>query len=260
MFTTMITVESRRVNFVEEFKGKVLTGLNHCSRANIHATGVPSHLAIAHQVSLLKRKIGDVEQALVDKFEDIPKRVKAAILENFTVDGVAPLNAEDVRRIIDEALTRHQVPVVPSAGPSTIPTNSDRFQMFQWKGAYRVVPEDFSFPVCHTKIMWDYWHFGDEVRRIQPFKFFERFISTDFSKLSERTNYCKAKALMKKLEAIARENNLLNGRNPSTLSREEADEVFNKSYRSLLEQLYPNQANRPGDTQYTTLANRFYRR
>jgi hypothetical protein len=56
IITTPITIGNRMVYIANHFKNRILTGFGHCPDTNIHATGIPCHLVIAHEVNELKRK------------------------------------------------------------------------------------------------------------------------------------------------------------------------------------------------------------
>jgi hypothetical protein len=211
---------------------------------------------------------GKLEEMKNQMLVEIPKRVKESFLEDLVVEGMAPIGRSDIALMLNEqydriinTFTAGNIiqPVSQNIAALPTPLDGPRFIQFHWGGMFRAVPEDFQFPTCETKTMWDFWYYGNGHLGILPYKKLKNYIKTDFKAEVERSNYSRVTMVIHLLENIAKAvNPELNGVEFDTLPRQETDGIFNESYTILMNHLYPQEANRPGDVKYTTLANRIY--
>ena len=90
--------------------------------------------------------------------------------------------------------------------------------------------------------MWDFWYFGDSSSKIQPYKKLGGGHLDDLQTKLDKVNFSRAKKVMGMLEDVISNQQLL----PSTVSKisaldtRAADEVFEKAFPSVLQELYPN--------------------
>ena len=89
----------------EFLRGKAMTGHRYCSVTRMHATGIPSHLAVAHQVDRLRADVNNLRTVIMDALnefreennaahENLPLRLKDSMLDNFIVNGVIPITMQ----------------------------------------------------------------------------------------------------------------------------------------------------------------------
>lgn len=97
----------------EYLRGRALTGHRYCELSRMHATGIPSHLAVAHQVDRLREDVNNFRTHLMDAItefrdennaahENLPNRLKDSMLENFVVNGVMPLTVQNFQNSLGE--------------------------------------------------------------------------------------------------------------------------------------------------------------
>ena len=287
-------------------RGKVLIRYGHCEDANMHATGIPSHLAIAHEVHKLSLKVQAMEEAnlnnynelkeiLRKEFTDIPNAVKDSILNNFQMNGVVPLNMNDLQRVI----AQHHGSIMSEINSIVQQLNNNNNRgianndvtinhqhneiiedeleavnligctYFVWGGKMgRLVPQNYQFPQSiDVKTLWDLWHYGvtiDANHSTYPLKRLQlkRHIE-DVNRLENKTNITRASKLMSELHKIAEELQLIEAnKNITTLNRTQSDNIFNASYEKLLRNLYPPPSKGPKrkyETVYSTIVNKIYK-
>ena len=124
---------------------------------------------------------------------------------------------------------------------------------YQWgDDNAHMTPEDFQFPRCCTKHMWELWHKG--TNSIQPFKFLVKY-RADLSK-TDNSYLTRTVRVMNELLKLAR-----SGHTPILQGKQEIDDgnstaVFNYAYDALLDELYSskgNEAAHPGDVNISTI-------
>lgn len=274
------------VTIVDTMKGRVLTGTGCCASSTMVATGIPSHLAIAHELSELKQELTKLKESherdmkasvdtMVSKMDMLPDRLRECLIQHFIVDGVAPVNVADIQRMIASsqemimAQIREAMALSSRTGDVTAPGETGRvpnssalnFRVFYWKGRFRCVPEGFEFPSTDVKTMWDPWHYGHAGLEIQPYKNLMNGHASDLVTDLEKVNLSRASKVMKKIYEIAVAKGYLEeGVNVSELPREDSDRVIDKAYTLLLGELYENDQHRPGAKMVNTVANRLSKR
>ena len=92
------------------------------------------------------------------------------------------------------------------------------------------MPEDFQFPKCNVRTLWDLWWGGDLSRRISPYRFIK---TTDISR--QQVGYMsKSKAvmeiIMKKLPYNIR---------IDSLSIKDRDKAFSDGFQVICAVIYP---------------------
>ncbi|KAJ1411203.1 hypothetical protein B484DRAFT_468328 [Ochromonadaceae sp. CCMP2298] len=131
------------------------------------------------------------------------------------------MNMSDVERLIREnnttlldsimAITgRTGVPLAPAASAADTPQSEVVWLTFYWGGKFgRYVPEDFTFPRCDVPTLWNVWHHGNRLFRIQPYKKLTHNYYDDLKTRKEQVNLTKAKLLMWRLEEIGIEHGFM---------------------------------------------------
>ena len=188
----------------------------HCDNPLMMATGIPSHLAIAHELGELKTELRELKeshahdvqhgvQTLKSIMSELPLKLKETLLENFTVDGVAPVNMADMERLVatnneiimlrlEEAVAALSRSVAQDASAENFQleensTMQSDFQTFYWGGKFHYVPQEFRFPSTDVKTMWNLWHHGHAGMRVQPYKNFRLGPASDLQTHQERVNF-----------------------------------------------------------------------
>lgn len=101
-----------------------------------------------------------------------------------------------------------------------------------------MVPEGFRLSTGTVKHLWDFYYFGDITRRIQPLKLLHR---RDLSVSGDKTNLTRVKAVMDKLEAIARNNNKPeHGSKIESLTKAASNSICDYTFNMLVDELYPS--------------------
>lgn len=86
------------VTAMEMMRDRVITGTGYCYNTLMMATGIPSYLIIVH----VKAEIREMKQSHAHHVQhgvnmsELLVNLMVILLENFTVDGVAPVNMADV--------------------------------------------------------------------------------------------------------------------------------------------------------------------
>ena len=115
---------------------------------------------------------------ILERLDSLPFKLKESILSNFMVDGVDPVNMNDIRTLMEHnnnEIMEELKKLLPSAiavnngnvivnHNSKSNNNSDDnlnnnrviYKHFTWGGKFRrMVPHDFVFPTCDFKTAFD---------------------------------------------------------------------------------------------------------
>ena len=121
-----------------------------------------------------------------------------------------------------------------------------------------MVPEGFTLPSSNVKDIWNLWWFGHRSQGIQPYRQLHPF---DFIEKKHKKQLTKTKAVMDRIEAVAREKGHVEMESKmQECSHERSSHVFDLSFADLLLQLYPHgQARlRVGEASIATLYDRIH--
>lgn len=218
------------------------------------------------------------------------------LTEHFIVEGVVPLNHEDMRReiersreilvgevkeAIDNSLEPFRTSLLAIQGgdgryhsspdsrfPSSDLSNENpvgnRFRLWTYRGGLRMIPPDIVFPQgTTTKALWNLWWFGDEVRRIQPYRMLaESQYRNDLASKKQRDLVSKAQTTIMEIVNIVHQRSDAAGEDRAdfnALSRQQSSSLFEYGYMELMRKLYGiGRSQRFDDKVYTTVANRLY--
>lgn len=147
---------------MDRLSSKVLSGNGRNEISGLTATGIPPHVLIANEMVKLQAEMEAIRIEVMGKIDEMPEKVKATLLENFTVHGVVPITQNQVTSMISnlqetlleavrqqsialstsisevaEARRDNSVGIVPSDGT---------YKTFAWGGRYNFVPQGFQFP------------------------------------------------------------------------------------------------------------------
>ena len=282
------------------FKNKILLGEGRCEKTNMQASGIPDHLSIVQKINCLEKKVQSLQQVLFQRQDEmqrdiqeeqkairmeilavlaeIPQQLKSMMLENFVIEGVAPLSIRDLERLMTErdenllaritnSINSSRTQLNVGAEVTTTQTVSDRrqpteFIFFNWGGKLRMVPEKFLFPIFDAATMFNLWFFGNSELKIQPYKHLGGHLD-DLKEKTNKNNFHRAKLVMTEIDNIIRDNHLLGHHN--SISEVESisaqNNIFDVAYEKLIKHCYDNPLKlpkRPNDITVSTLAAKLY--
>ena len=275
MFTKTVTTKKSGVtyrNVYEALKGHVICGRDRCPDTGMQATGIPTHILIANQVSdlrdIVENKFSELSSTVTSLAESMNRRMDALecampnelfkmLMEHFKVDGVAPVNMADIQQLLDvrqqeildrleQILKQNAVGNGPVVSQTSLTCNGSSsvsprdsgviYKYFSWGGKLRrLVPQGFIFPKVDVKTMWNLWYFGHSGQQIHPYKELCNFLD-DLSSNRDKERYSRAKKVMSFLEDEMLTQNLLPDSVESigALKAEEADWVFWHAYEDVV--------------------------
>lgn len=261
LFRTMLWT-SGKVRALASF---VLVGNQECLETNMKATGIPQIISLRQQIrdqkgiieSLMQRMNINHEQVM----ESLPAAVAKHISDNFTIQGMVPVTQSHFDQFRREMLAEvREIRNQPShlaqeeSNRETELTSEDGFQWFSWGGSFHVVPQGFRFRSMSVKQIWDYWHYGDRVNRISPYKRIEP--GRDLLIKSDRKVFSKAKKVVNSI--MKRGISVLNI-TEQVHSATTLNHIFNVGYNSLIDDIDHNseqsQIRRYGEISFTTIYN-----
>jgi hypothetical protein len=118
-----------------------------------------------------------VEVALSEKVSSIPNKVCDEVMSHFVVNGAVPKSASQVTNLITNMQSQVLTEIrneIRSLGKGYTVGNSVQgrnisdvsaqsgeasisFQFWTWGGRLCMVPEEFHFPSCNVRSLWDLW-------------------------------------------------------------------------------------------------------
>lgn len=133
---------------------------------------------------------------------EIPSNVTQEILNNFRIDGALPITQEQMEKyfqshsemlIREFRATNSRVVEAPvQSSPQVI--GEDTFPVYSWGGKLHFIPENYTFPNCTTKALWNHWFFGTtSPKKIRPFRWFQ---NSEFKHQACITKLKKARILI----------------------------------------------------------------
>ena len=136
----------------------MLTGATRCAATGLQATGIPSHLIVANELTVVVQKTEQLQEAVLSRCDGLPARLTDVMMNKFSIHGAIPVTMEDMKGMISEVITQVrseirelQVGGAPAAAapaqPSLIPSSADsRFQVWMWGGRMHMVPQGWKLP------------------------------------------------------------------------------------------------------------------
>lgn len=284
-------------HLLNSLKNKVIFVHAICPETQMSAQGVPGIILISREVRQFRHhydttctsyenRINGLSAQLQNAFEQLPHIIVEKLLERFQINGVIPVSINDIRTLITEMMSTHNISI-----GHHLTTISQQIQQLQngqfnttnntnntnqintaqqqqlltattgdvhyWPGVddlAHMVPYGFKFPSYTCFTMWNLWHFGNATDRICAHK----SISVKFDLITDgcKSNFNRTKVIMDKLVTKAIEGGIIERR--SDITPQNGNEVYNYSYPLLLSELYSNIPKRPEDININTLGNRVY--
>jgi len=275
-----------RSDRLNQWATNVVCGRESRIQTNMACTGIPPTLIISQEVDEVRYRVEEVKRIMEDKdvrlheyLEELatrlPSNVGQHILNRFEVNGAMPITIDDLRRSHDEMLNRvmgllderfrgdvrvnEMNPIVHDEVEP--PLQNEEFQVWHYGGAFHRVPEDFELISLSTKLMWDYWHFGDLRRRICPFR---RFRQSDLRQADQK-KIIKARRVMRAIELRAFIDNIWpSDQSIQSLGIVVANQIFQDGFDKLLSDIENQrrrrnlrvmEARRDGEIHFVTIYN-----
>ena len=66
------------------------------------ATGIPPHILLANEIAKIRGDMEEQKITIIEKLEELPKKIKDMMLENFQVNGAIPITQEQVTNLFNE--------------------------------------------------------------------------------------------------------------------------------------------------------------
>jgi hypothetical protein len=147
--------------------------------------------AVVHQTQQLREEV-------LPKCEGLPTELTNVMLSKFSINGAIPLTMDNMREMLTTVVSQLRAEMreaVDSVAQSHIPPSLDsRFETWNWKGRFHMVPPGWILPSSiNVKDMWHLWHFGHLADRIAPLRGLKKF---DLSCPSQVTLWSKTKQIM----------------------------------------------------------------
>jgi hypothetical protein len=257
--------------FLDTMRTNVRLGIGKCEYTQLKSTGIPPHLAIAAQISSMRKETDDLrtemqrmkDQLVAQMPQTIASMVSNEIRENFSIDGVAPITIRDIdsrmeslrEHLTDQIgrITGHQSHNQLSATNTQIET---QWKTWNWGDGLicHFVPRNWNFPDhITTKHMWDLWFFGDHCTGIRPFRLLNKRVEL---RPQDYMKHTRAKQVMEHCVSLAKELELIE---PTTyigdLVLARSDSVFETVYNELLKRLYGDNGRRTEEICYGRIYN-----
>jgi hypothetical protein len=215
-----------------------------CDITNMKATGIPPHIDQSREIEKLRAENEQLRALLIKNhseiMEDLPKRVTDTFRETITAPGLQQMSAPELRLLLKELIAEQraasaQIQSQQSHTPTEQDANfrlEDGYGLWCWRGRFRKIPPNYSFPGGSVKEVCDLFFFGVPAEHIRPF----RMIScSDFVKADEQ-KVSKARAVYDHICSIALENSLVSSRDAlHALEYREWDRVFKAAFQMVSE-------------------------
>lgn len=248
---------------LSKLTSKIQTGCGKNSVTHMFATGIPPHIVLSNELARVTERLESMDQNIFKKLDWLPQRIKDCLLENFQINGAVPITHSDVKSMIDDLKkslleafgenNSRRILNEPDNQANINPENSSvSYRSFTWAERIHPVPDDFRFPKCNCRTLWDLWWRGKPVDNIAPFKVIKSF---DISNKSDKVLFSKAKFV---IEALSKFNSAFSIQNLHTYTSNQLDVFFETSYVGIFRRLSPDQfletldRRRIGDMSYVT--------
>ena len=224
----------------------------------MNATGIPPHTSVMDKLDKLEYKFDSAQHQMFARLETL-------FYEKF--GNVTTINDETIDRLTARFLIAIQgagiLPVVQPAVNTTELSNvrtignPDTYELFNWGGGFRFIPEGFVFPHkgIDCRMLYDLWHNGDGSLKIRPFKLIEYDVGLGrkhdrISFAKERNYYAKAKRVMSAItDAIL---SLSTAEDFNNCDWRRKDELFTLGFKKI----FPNNTSYFSPMSYITVSDK----
>ena len=135
----------------------VVVGSTRSPATGLEATGIPTHLIMANEVTAVVNHIRQLKDALMQRCEGLPTEVTDVLLSKFSINGAIPLTADNMKEMLEAVVAQMRREIRdahaadPPALPSLISAPADaRFHMWMWGARLHMVPEGWLLPSSPT--------------------------------------------------------------------------------------------------------------
>jgi len=195
-------------------------------------------IAVAKQTEMLK-------ESILTKCTELPTELVNVMLSKFSVNGAIPVTVDDIKALLNNALSQLRVDLRDnmsttqlttfSSAPLSDPASDPRFQYWLWGGKMHMVPQDWQFPSTDVKATWHLYHLGHVEDRIRPLRYLKKF---DLTTRSNITRWSKANGVMKAVGQMMVETGTLQSLDAVLrMSAEESSAAFDAAIVQLMEKL-----------------------
>jgi hypothetical protein len=266
---------------IDSLRDKIILTHSYCTDTHMSAQGVPGFIIISREVRQLRshyeqtcmqneRQYADLSAQIDQHARVLPDKIAEVLLEKVQVNGAQPVTLDAIRSLISQVLSSDGGPLadicrsmqsidarlntlrsgrdLASVDNEPATANTNFQSLHSWPGVddrFHRVPPGFKWPTGkNTRIMWDYWFFGDANSHIGPFKNIES--RYDLQGKACKTRKSRTKGVIDKLVDLAKEAGKVRNQSEVTLGTSAA--VFDFAYSSLMLLLYPDEPDlRTGD-------------
>lgn len=214
----------------DALKELVRTGQFEDQEVGMKASGLPSHLILNEKLDRIsekmtalsertERSIAALKELICSKSDQLPRALHDELLKHFNVEGVVPINMDDLKAAIREnnvlviaelenlKTTLLDKVAQPDGGSSTSPCTEvvaegqhGKYQCFSYGGKLNLkVPEGFKFPKGDVKTLWGLWFFGDSRLGIRPFR---KLSAQDLEEKQCKVLFSKTKTIMNRMKKL----------------------------------------------------------
>ena len=155
---------------INKLKSKVLLGNFKNKQSGLQASGVPPYVRLNYQMCSLERSLHTIKDSLNQTLMELPSNVCNVILEHCSVNGAVPISASQISTLMTDMQKSMMSKIVSeirsmTGGTESSITQSDYIhddmnasnKSWTWGGRIHMVPEDFHFPMCNLRTIWDIW-------------------------------------------------------------------------------------------------------
>lgn len=190
-----------------------------------YATGIPPHTAILAGNEEIKKLLSELLPAIEQFMDD---RTMCGNLSETRMKEIVDHERRETRKqlnYITELLEKQQGVNVGSKDGAVV-THSDGYNRWIVNGIQRCLPPDWIFPTGPAVHAYQYWHHGDEVKKIVPLKMLKRSDLNFFTDDKKRylRNFEEVKQLFQILDNEAKSKGLLK----ENMSRSDTMDVYKK--------------------------------
>ena len=130
------------------------------------ATGIPPHILLANEIAKIRGDMEEQKITIIEKLEELPKKIKDMMLENFQVNGTIPITQEQVTNLFNQF--SRNIRVVICLQHSTLISNQNninssninadlKYKVFNWGGKMHLVLIYMYFPyfvpyTCYSRL------------------------------------------------------------------------------------------------------------
>ena len=233
---------------IASLRPHLLAGSTHCHLTGLQATGIPSHLTMASELTAVVTQTQQLREALLTRCDELPAQLTDVMLSKFSINGANPITVDNMREMLSAVVAQMRgemrteiqglrVEGAVAAEPSLLSSSADpRFQLWMWGSRMHMVPEGWTLPSSiNLKDTWHLWHFGHLAHRIGPLRNLRKF---DLTTAPQVTLWSKTKQTMSAIAQRMVDMEIVRTvQEVLTLGEAESSAFFDQAIVELMEQL-----------------------